>query len=262
MTSLNVLFAEARIPLELKSLSSEGKLLHETFLEQAEAYLDYCKGNFERVYTRIFDAIAIDIVLEEEYDYDIMVIHRIQLLHNLMRTEASCGCFERAIEIASTLLGYLQGTLKVLPFSDSCVRERLRCQPKEVLADTFSGITSEIALILAINEAQTANHLLAIAVQHLPLSIADNFLHQPSYQWFLLKQALVNQDIRSFLQKTACFLGSGRADSPLLWYATVVDLFALSKKFDFPSTKLIVQEVKQDAPKWELCSKRLLAIID
>ncbi|MGB6297099.1 MAG: hypothetical protein WBF90_13095 [Rivularia sp. (in: cyanobacteria)] len=72
----------------------------------------------------------------------------------------------------------------------------------------------------------------------------------------------MNQDIRSFLEKNACFMGSVRADSLLFWYATVVDLFAFSKEFDFSSTKLIVQEVTQDAPKSELCSKKLLAVID
>lgn len=135
-------------------------------------------------------------------------------------------------------------------------------QSFELLADTFSLITSEIALILAGKTTRRANHLLAIALQYLTVSdTAENFLHQPSYQWFLLKQAMVNDNIPLFLNKTACFLASGRADTPLLWYATVVDLFTISKKFDFPCAKLIIEEVRQDAPKWELCSKKLLALI-
>lgn len=260
------LFRELRIPFRFNSLSPEGKLLHQTFLEQAQAYLDYCKGDFEGVYSRMFDALAIDTVLEEDYGYKIMAIHRIQLLYNLVRTEARCGCFDRAMEIASTLLGYLQGTIENLCLFESFGRECLNYQSKEILADTFSLITSEIALILAgkaTHRANTrANHLLAIALQYLEVSAtAENSLHQPSYQWFLLKQAMVNNNIPLFLNKAGCFLASGRADTPLLWYATVVDLFTISKKFDFPSTQLIIEEVKQDAPKWELCSKQLLAFI-
>ncbi|MGD1913928.1 MAG: hypothetical protein ACFB2X_24740 [Rivularia sp. (in: cyanobacteria)] len=257
------LFTEARVPLKSKLLSFECKLLHETFLEQAQAYLDYCKGNFEAVYSRMFDAISIDMILEQEYNYDIMVIHRIQLLQNLMRTEARSGCLERAMEIASTLLGYLQGTIKNLCLFDSCGRESLNYQPKEVLADTFAAITSEIALILAGKEAQSANHLLAIALENLQLPFANNScVHQQSYEWIVLKQAIVNYNTVSFLEKTAGFLALGRGGTPLLWYATVIDLLAVCKRFDFVSTKLIVQEVRQDAEKWELCSKRLLALID
>ncbi|KST62923.1 hypothetical protein [Mastigocoleus testarum] len=257
------LFAEARTPLKANSLSCEGKLLHETFLEQAQAYLDYRRGNFEQVYIRMFNALRIDLVLEEEYDYEIMVIHRIQLLHNLVRTEACRGDFRRAMEIASTLLGYLSGTLEVLPFSGSWGRERLKSQSEKVLAATFSQITSEIALILAGKETQTINDLLAITLHHLQLSASNkNCLHQRSYQWFRLKQAIANNNPASFLEKTSCFLASGRVDTPFLWYATVVDLVSLCKKFDFPCAELIIREVAQDVPEWKLFPKRLLALID
>ena len=255
------LFAEARVPLKANSLSPEGKLLHETFLEQAEAYLDYRRGNFNLVYIRTFNALAIDLILEDECDYQIMVIHRIQLLLNLVRTEAREGNLENAVEIASKLLGYLQGTLEeILPFSDTWGSKRVKCLSPEVLAATFSQITGEIALILA--GATSTSNLLKIASHHLQLSAIDeNCLHQQSYQWFLLKQAIVNQNYKTFLENASCFIASGRIDAPLLWYATVVDLFLLCQKFDFPESKLIIQEILKDAPEWKFCSKRLLTSI-
>ena len=258
------LFAEARVPLGANLLSPEGKLLHETFLEQAEAYLDYRRGDFDLVYIRTFNALAIDIILEEECDYEIMVIHRIQLLHNLVRTKACEGNFSNAMEMASKLLGYLQGTLEeVLPFLGTWGSQRVKCLPKEVLAATFSQITSEIALILAGKNTPTANRLLQIALHHSKSpAIEENYLHLQSYQWFLLKQAIVNQNVRAFLDNASYFLASGRIDAPALWYATVVDLVTLCQKFDFPESKSIIREILRDAPEWKCCSKRLLAVID
>ena len=257
------LFTEARVPLKANLLSPEGKLLHETFLEQAEAYLDYRRGNFNRVYIRTFNALAIDLILEEECDYEIMVIHRIQLLLNLVRTEAREGDLKNAVEIASELLGYLQGTLEaVLPFPDTWGSKRVKCLSSEVLSATFSQITSEIALILTVSTPKASN-LFKIASHHLELSAIDrNCLHRQSYQWLILKQAIVNQNYRTFLEQASCFIASGRIDAPLLWYATVVDLFTLCQKFDFPESKSMIREILRDAPEWKFCSKRLLTALD
>lgn len=87
------LFALSRALLELNSVSLECILLNKSLLEQSEAYLDYRRGDFNRVYTRTYEALVIDSFLEDEYDYFILHIHRIQLLHNLVRTEARRAYF-------------------------------------------------------------------------------------------------------------------------------------------------------------------------
>lgn len=90
-------FAAARAPLQLSKLSPEGSLLYKSFLEQAEAYLDYRRGDFDQARNRTSEALAIDAVLEEDYGYEILIINRIQLVHNFARIDARCMCFERAI---------------------------------------------------------------------------------------------------------------------------------------------------------------------
>jgi hypothetical protein len=222
------LFAEARAPLESNSLSPEGSLLHRSFLEQAEAYLDYCNGDFDRVYTRTSVALAIDVVLEKEYGYEILHIHRIQLLHNLVRTEARSMCCDRAIELAAQLLAYLEGSLEVLPFPGFWGFEYVVRQPKEVVAATFAQITSEVAVILAGNPPQLASSLLAVVRHHIQFqAYGSHHGHPRAYAWFLLKEAFVGNDIAAFLERAPHFLAEGPGDTPLLWYATVIDLVAL-----------------------------------
>ena len=63
-------FAAARTPLQLGKLLPEGSLLYKSFLEQAEAYLDYRRGDFDQARNRTSEALAIDADLEEDYGYD------------------------------------------------------------------------------------------------------------------------------------------------------------------------------------------------
>ena len=101
------------------------------------------------------------------------------------------------------------------------------------------------------------------ALHHLKLTaIEENYLHQQSYQWFLLKDAIVNHNFKAFLNNASCFLASGRVDAPALWYATVVDLVTLCQRFDFPESKSMIQEIVRDVPEWKCCSKRLLTLVD
>lgn len=256
------LFTEARAPLESNSLSLEGRLLHRSFLEQAETYLDYRNGDFDRVYARTSEALAIDVVLEEEYGYKILHIHRIQLLHNLVRTEARRMRFEHAIELASQLLAYLEGVLEVLPFSGFWGSEYVVHQPKEVVAATFAQIASEVAVILAGKNPQLASEMLAVVKHHIQLqACGSHYGHPRAYAWFLIKEAFVGNDIATFLERASHFLAEGRTDTPLLWYATVVDLVALCNDFDEPCSLVVKREVALDAASWKLFPQRFFALL-
>jgi hypothetical protein len=246
------LFAKARTLLESNLLSLESSLLHQSFLEQAEAYLDYRKGDFDQVHARTSVALEIDAVLEEKYEYEIMHIHRIQLLHNLVRTEARRMRYHSAIELASQLLAYLEGVIKVLPFPGFWDFEHVVSQPKELLAATFAQIASEIAVILAGKSPKLARELLAVVRHHIPPQLQEHgHGHPRAYDWFLLKKSFLENDIATFLEQASHFLAEGCTDTPLLWYATVVDVVALCNDFDESFSLLVKQEVATDAISWK-----------
>lgn len=257
------LFAKARIPLESNLLSPESSLLHRSFLEQAEAYLDYRKGNFEQVYARTSVALAIDAILEEKYEYQIMHIHRIQLLHNLVRTEARQMHYSQAIKLAAQLLAYLEGVIKTLPFPGFWGFEHVVSQPKELVAATFAQIASEIAVILAGKSPQLARELLAIVGHHIPPQLQENYHGHPrAYDWFLLKKSFLENDIATFLEQASHFLAEGCTDTPLLWYAAVVDFVALCNDFDEPFSLLVKQEVATDAISWKFLPQTFSVLLD
>ena len=239
------LLEEARTPLEMDKLSNEGKLLHQSFLEQSEAYLDYRQNNFEQVYHRTDAALALDVVLQSEYGYDILLMHRIQLLHNLVRTEARRMNFEKAIILASELLNYLDGNLESLSTPHPWGSEALAKQPQELICAMFAQIASEIALILTAQSRNNVHHLLKIVAKYMHLSANNCHLcHPRAHSWFLLKQAIAQNNIDSFLQRATIFLAEGIADTPLLWYSTILDWLDLCSRLGRVN---LSQEIAADA---------------
>ncbi|MFH7029790.1 MAG: hypothetical protein ACHBN1_31625 [Heteroscytonema crispum UTEX LB 1556] len=232
------------------------------FLEAAEAYLDYRRGDFDQAYARISKALAIDVVLEEEYGYEILHLHRIQLLHNLVRSDARRMQFASAIELACQLLGYLEGTSEVLPLSGSWGSEHIARQPSELVAAMFGQITDEVALILAGKNRQVKSELFAIAKRHIQLQANGNTrCHPQSHTWFLLKEAFVDNDVATFLERASRFLAEGRGDTPLLWYAVVVDIVALCNQLDLPEEELFKREVAKDAVSFLNLPERFVPLL-
>lgn len=255
-------FAAARVLLQLNKLSPEGSLLYQSFLEQAEAYLNYRRGDFDQAHNRTSEALAIDMVLEDEYGYHILLIHRIQLVHNLARIDARCMYLERAIELACQILSYLEGALEVLPIPGTWGYERVLRQPPELVAAMFAQVTSELALILAGKNCQIGHDLFAVSSTNLQLQANSTcHSHPQAYAWLLIKQAFINNDITTFLDRASQFLAEGRADTSLLWYATVIDLIALYDGLDFPNSELFKQEVSTDAATWEYLPQKFSSLL-
>ena len=255
-------FAEARVPLQLNKLSLEGSLLYESLLEQSESYLDYRRGDFEKARNRIFKAIANDIVLESEYGYEILFLHRIHLVHNLVRIDAQRRCFESALELACQILSYLEGVSEVLPIPGIWGYERVARQSPELVAVMFAEVTNEIAIILAGQKRQLARHLFAVTFAQMHLQTNDNrHCHPQAYIWLFIKQAFVNNDFTTFLERASDFLAFGRADTPLLWYATVIDLITLWDELALPDSELVRLEVASNMATWEKLPQKFSSLL-
>ncbi|MBD2526763.1 hypothetical protein [Nostoc sp. FACHB-133] len=256
------LFAKARTPLEKGKLSHEGSLLHKSFQEPAEAYLDFRRGYFDKARNRIFEALVSDAVLEDEFGYDLLFIHRLHLVKNLVRIEANSNCFNRAIDLASQLLSYLKGSLDILPILGIANRKRLMCQSSELVAAMFTQVTNEVALILTGKKGQLANELFGIISAQMQLTTDDNrHYDSQSEAWFIVKQAFVSNNIETFLKQASPFLAERRSDTPLLWYATVIDLICLCDDLDFSGSNLFKLEVAQEAANCQYLPKQFLPLL-
>ncbi|BAZ52078.1 hypothetical protein NIES4103_47370 [Nostoc sp. NIES-4103] len=245
-------FKQARIPLERNELSAEGILLYNSLLEQSQSYLDYCRGNFDQARERILEAIRNDVILQEEYGYEILFLHRIHLVHNLVRIEARKMHFKDAIKLACNILNYLQGASDNLPIPVSWGSEAVTRQAPEYIAVLFAAIISEIAIILSGQKRQIAHDLFMIISHDLQLENNHKSHCYPSaYSWLFVKQAFINSDLTNFLKLASDFLALGRADIPLLWYATIIDLLSVCDELTVPESKLIREEIEKQAMTWK-----------
>ncbi|MEH1770950.1 MAG: hypothetical protein ACYTXE_29785 [Nostoc sp.] len=255
-------FAAARLLLQLNKLSNEGGMLYQSFLEQAEAYLDYRRGEFEQARNRIYQALEINLILEDKYGYEMAFFGRIQLVHNLVRIDAGCMEFNRAIKLAFQILGYLEGTLDVLPISGNWDYERVKRQRPEFVAAMFAQVTGEIAIILAGKNCQFVSDLLTFGSNYMPISFNQNHhCHPQAYAWLLVKQAFINNQVGTFLERASNFIAEGRGYTPLLWYATLADLVALCNELALPESNLLKQEIVKDATSWKNISRKFLALL-
>lgn len=247
------LFTEARRVLNSSALSQEGKLLHQSLLYQSETYLDYCQGEFALVRSKTENALSIDIVLEDEYGYDLFHLHRIQLLHNLVRTDARCQNYDLALKLAGQILSYLEGRKDTLPIGTAWGFERMARQPRELVRMMIAQITSEIAVILAAQDFDKAYALFQVVTCD-PLervtanraSIQCVPIDQHSREWLYLKQSFLSRDRSTFLKQACSFLEIGRSQLSLLWYAVVVDLLRLCDELECPAAKRLQQAIVRD----------------
>lgn len=254
-------FTAARLLLKLNKLSDEGSLFYQSFLEQAEAYLDYRRGEFEQARNRIYQALEISVILEEKYGYEIVLFGRIQLVHNLVRIDAACMELHRAIKLAFQILGYLEGILDTLPIPGLWGYERVKRQRPEFVAAMFAQVTGEIATILAGKDRQFVSDLLTVGSTYMPICPDEtHHCHPQAYAWLLVKQAFVNNEVATFLNRASNFLPEGRGDTPLLWYATLADLVALCNKIALPESDLLKQEIVKDAATWKGIPQRFLSL--
>lgn len=255
-------FEIARTRLKLDKLSTLSSLLLNSALERSEAYLNFRLGDFDKARNRTFKILETYTFLEKEYGYEILFLRRLQLVCNLVQLEIGCIRYEYAINLASQLLSYIEGKLEVLPLPGDWGSERIMRQSPELMAATFALVTCEVAKILVGKKHQLVKELFAIASFNLQLQANNKYYcHPRSYSWLLVKQAFVDKDIPKFLELAANFLGEGRADTPLLWYATVVDLVSVCDELKVAESQLIKQEILKDSVNWKDCPQKFISAL-
>jgi len=83
-----------------------------------------------------------------------------------------------------------------------------------------------------------------LAARRGQLAVAQQFCHPRAHSWFLVKLAIAQNNIDSFLQRAANFLAEGVADTPLLWYSIIFDWLDLCSRFGRVN---LSQEIAADA---------------
>jgi len=136
--------AEARTVAASGALSAEAKLLTNALHSPIEAYVDYRRGEHERACAHLNEAAEADVLLETVHGYKILHLHRIQLVHNLMRLRVRYDGLEAALAVGATLLSYLERTRESLPLPGSWDPAQLDHIPPALVSSSF-GISRVMA---------------------------------------------------------------------------------------------------------------------
>lgn len=251
ITASDKFFKGSEALLHSKKLSRECFLLGKSYYEAGAAYLDYRRNDFEMAITRIHEALACDLSLEEEYGYTSFHLHRIQLVHNLMRIDIRCTLIKEALDIGYQLLDYIERKSSILTVPTTWDSSRLASLPPDLVEAAFVQITIELAHLLAGNATLSAQSLFTGMRSHTQSDVASSCHLSPHcHAWLKAKQILTDGDLVGFLKDAGLYLANGPQDTPWIWHAFVADLVVLCRSLDLPEARSIRHEITSDARMW------------
>ena len=240
--------------LGVRWLSEQSRTLLGSFQQAAEAFVDFKCERYSEARERVYSALAADDRLLSDPRYKILELHRIQLGHNLARIDAYDGEPERAAVAIAALLNYIEGAREAWPFPGLASQVSVDELPDAQLADLFTQLTSELALLVLDEPDDVGLALLAPALPHAyALATSRCGRYALAHDWLRLKFAFLEGDRLSFLDRLRDFLPQGPSDGSLLWQAAVVDLYRLCASLlaAHPHlTEPLMLEIEQDAVAW------------
>ena len=240
--------------VEVRWLSEQSRILLGSFQQAAEAFIDFRCGRYGEARERVYNALADDERLLSDPRYKVLELHRIQLGHNLARVDAYDDQPERAAVTIAALLSYIEGEREAWPFPGMVSNVSVDELPDEQLADLFTQLTGELALLVLDEPEGEGPALLAPALPHAYATATGRCgRYALAHDWLRLKLTFLEGDRLSFLDRLHDFLPQGPIDGSLLWQAAVVDLYRLCSSLAEAHphlSKPLMREIEQDAPAW------------
>lgn len=246
--SESILFFQANESfLQRQVLSKEGRLFIQSYYHAGIAYLEYRQNNFDRALEHIQSSLTCDFILETEFGYAIQHLHRLQLIHNMMRIEKRCGHLNEALNLGYQLLNYLERKIPTLslPGSISWQSGQLVAFTPDLLSSLFIQITLELALLFVENTALCTPEAVIGICNHIQNSKGCTLSPQ-SHSWLEIKNELIQGNCLTFLHKAADYLAQGRQDVPWLWYAILTDVTIFCSTLNLPEAYAIQQRISKE----------------
>lgn len=240
------LLAVGRVALGCPELSEEGRRLGISMLESAQAYLCYREGKFEEAKGRVCLAMDMDLILEQDEDYAILEMHRIQAAQNLVRIDLRAGFPERAFALAGCILAYLEGSTDRLPVHCSWQQETLRRIPLW----NRRAMAAQIANEAAVSLHQWPGLVRWDAFYRRTCPGGALSLHSQIRQWLQVKQAFGQSDDNGYFALLIDFLRSGRSDIAPIWYSSLIDFLSFCDQEGSQPALRVRDRILRDAPKW------------
>jgi hypothetical protein len=222
-----------------RSLSLEGDLLVQVLLPPADAYLFYRLEQYDRARAVILDVSAVDHRLVTEFGYLLLSAHRLQLGHNLLRVHTRLAEHGEAVDLARTLLDYVE--LRVEPASGALLSPRatLDAVPDMVLEHYFDKICGEVAIPLAGSTDATNRALFQSLAHHAGTGTCPgNGFGSHAHAWLRLKRLALSGDVEWSLLTASDLLRRGRMSEAPLWFATIIEVAGICRSLGREGARL------------------------
>ncbi|MER2492653.1 sulfotransferase [Catenovulum sediminis] len=262
LSSAKLRFQQARNFVNENNFTEELRLLAESRISQAEAFLFFTDKNFEQVKCNILRSLEYDETLELKFKYDIFHIQRVHLLHLWMRSLIAEEALEAACNLANQLILYVAGKSSSLPIGRIWSKSLAEAMPLKFRLAMIARVFSEVCRIFVHYRRHGASQS-ELQIQKL-LSCWNcwqvdglHLEHKEIVWWSQLQVALSRQDHIGALDYIVKILADGRGHS-LAWYATVLDLTDICIESNLPKTRLFLQQVEADADHMKRLSTELL----
>lgn len=248
-------FAAAENILATKPLYHECRLLTKAFLRAAQSFLDYTQKKFDQARLKLEEAIQCDEILESQYGYKLLHIHRVHLVENIMRNEMRAQRPNEAFCLAASLLRYLAGVGETLPIAGQWGQNFLAEVTGDTVRAKFAGIAGDVAQYLAGKSGLAARQAYAQAVPELPQGEC-RYAMPEVMDWFKLKGQFCEGQSPEFLASATAFLKQGPRSVPVLWCATAFDAVMLCEELGSEADQT-AREILTEAMKWPFISRSL-----
>lgn len=246
------IFSSCWQTLESFDLSEKGALLATPPLESAHAYFEYKRREFEIARARILNAMEIDLQLENDEDFILLELHRVQSAQNLMRIDLQAGEPTRAISLAGEILAYIDGLCPRLSVHHSWQHHKLITSiPISLRQALIPQVANEVALALTYHPAEYDLEQKFLANVHIEEYLRRaHVLHEQFRRWLLAKRSFHQENWEQYLQQMLEFLPMGRADIGPLWYSTMIDILSFCRKLDTRIAMSLHDAILRDTQKW------------
>jgi hypothetical protein len=225
------LFAVARLFANNPTLGPEAKLLCQSEIEAAEAYLDYVCEASAAAKQRLMIAMKADETLENEYGHPDLHTHRIHLANNIVKVEARSQRLPEALILASHILHYIDNEVSTLPLPGEWGGTSKALMPDSACRFLARQTTMEVGCATADPKAVSDFNVWNNFYNSLGPTGPHSACRGEPREWYAVKHAFLQSRrepfsyrIGQYFAMAAGFLAQGPRESVFLWKLVALDV--------------------------------------
>jgi hypothetical protein len=240
-------FAQARRFAATPALAAEACLLCGADLASAEAYLEYCCGDYDSALTWLDMARARDGQLEEEYGYRLLLAHRIHVTAVIVRVIGRAARAAEALTLARDVLRYIGGRGATLPGGHG--QSQITALPPRMIEWAIWQHVCEVAMLLATMSRQDARRVAPLVFEDPETIACGRDWPAQAREWFALQRTFLHADAREVLQGCAAFVAAGPRQNAALWRLAALDAAAVLEHY--PQWSSVRREILDGVSQWK-----------